>query len=165
MHEAGCPAEEKGDQMKRIRLAVLFCFLLCTAALYGCSSAPAIEDRTWTLSIVQSETDGSIAACAPEKQMLYAGAKPLRLQCEASGGTYRITDPDSGEVWSGGYRVYSRTPADTIYTLDGNWDGEEKEYIASVGITTYYNQDAEYTLIVKGDAYSAYFTAPMEENG
>lgn len=141
--------------MKKMKWMPLF--LAALMLLSGCSKTEYnVTAHEWVFDVAQSQTDGTLVFCHPDRQEDYDTAQPLEIKLTAD---EKILTLVAGEQqWKLRYTFYSGHPECTNYTLAG----ESAEGMGLVGSTAYYDgveNDEKYTLILNIGGYALHFFA------
>ena len=135
---------------------ILAFVLLATFFITGCSKEPStIEQSVWILQTIQGsmENNGQIIAYGSEAAEIPENAPVIQMICEATEGTLTLTDVTNVVSYTGSYTRSSSDSQSEIYeiTLEG------AEGMAVVSETTYQDNSATDTLIIRLDDYTLNF--------
>lgn len=142
------------------RLGILLTAVALCASLCGCglSEKQQVVGPEWQMDSVQNQEDGSIEAVgSPDRAENYPEAALADLTCRFTETGLTLSDQDSGESWTGTYKLVKRGGSESaIYeiTFDG---GKTAHAVRSV--TTYLDREPVDTLVLSTDAYSITFYA------
>ena len=143
--------------MKKILDFVLLAALFIT----GCSKElSTIEQSFWSLQTVQGsmENNSQIIAYGSETAEIPENAQVIQMICEATEGTLTLTDVTNEVSYTGSYTRSSSDSQSEIYeiTIEG------AKGMAVVSETTYQDNSATDTLIIRLNDYTLNFFASQE---
>lgn len=142
------------------RLGVLLMAAVLCASLCGCrlSEKQQVAGPEWQMDSVQNQEDGNIEAVgSPDRAENYPEAALTDLTCRFTKTGLTLSDRDSGESWTGTYKLVKRGGSESaIYEI--TFDGGETAH-AVRSITSYLDRESVDTLILSTDAYSITFYA------
>lgn len=132
-------------------LSVISIFALCLL-FSGCRAAntPEIEDYTWKLTSVQSgEKQGQVIAYGKGTENVWENASEISMELKAADGKAYLTNTETGEVYSGEYSVYDKSPGSVTYTVSL----EDKQGMAVCAMTTYNDGSRKPSFIINAGDY------------
>lgn len=142
------------------RVGILLTIAALCACLCGCglSERQRVAGPDWRMDSVQSQEDGSIRAVgSPQRAENYPDAVVVDLSCRFTETGLTLSNLDSGESWTGTYKLAQRGGTESaIYEITFD-DGQTAYAVRSV--TTYLDKEPADTLILSAGAYSITFYA------
>ena len=89
---------KKGFFLKKAVALLSACLL---AVLSSCRSSAPSPEGEWTLSFIQSNTDGTVVAASPAYREAYPDAEEKEMTCLFDSESFTLADADGGKSGSG----------------------------------------------------------------
>lgn len=134
--------------------------IILACGLVACGNTNNEYDITahdWSISIVQSNTNGDIVFCSEDVKEEYLTAEVTALTCEV--GDASIILSDEKETWELKYEIVKTTPESILYEVIYGEAGSEVVGNAVSSVTKYADDTSEYTFIISIGEHSLYFVS------
>ena len=142
---------KKGFFLKKAAALLSACL---SAVLSSCSSSAPSPEGEWTLSFIQSNTDGTVVAASPAYREAYPNAEEKEMTCLFDSESFTLADADGGKSGSGTYEPMDSGADASVYTLLFS-DGENARAVSSYTETA--DGERQATLILSTDEYTLHF--------
>ena len=150
-------------------ISLILTLAVGAVALTACAKSEynvRIEGHEWVFANVLENVDGEarITECSESNSEIYPEAEVVEIKVSVEGDKLTVEHVTAGTtsvyVLAGEEYIEGKS---SIYILEDE-EGNEAGY-ATVGVTSYHDGGAEYTLIVRtGDRYE-YFSEEIKDNG